>query len=36
MILRERSSGSPGDSDIFGARQYRPLLDIEVPSGRDR
>ena len=30
-ILRERPSGSPGDSDIFGAQQYAPLLDIEVP-----
>src|SRR5690606_3722871 len=30
-ILRRRPSGSPGDSDIFGAQQYAPLLDIEVP-----
>ena len=30
-ILRERPSGSPGDSDIFGAQQYAPLMDIEVP-----
>ncbi len=30
-ILRARPSGSPGDSDIFGAQQYAPLLDIEVP-----
>jgi hypothetical protein len=30
-ILRERPSGSPGDPDIFGAQQYAPLLDIEVP-----
>lgn len=30
-ILRKRPSGSPGDSDIFGAQQYAPLLDIEVP-----
>lgn len=30
-ILRNRPSGSPGDSDIFGAQQYAPLLDIEVP-----
>ena len=29
-IYRERPSGSPGDSDIFGAQQYAPLLDIEV------
>ena len=30
-ILRLRPSGSPGDPDIFGAQQYAPLLDIEVP-----
>jgi Domain of unknown function (DUF4387) len=30
-IYRERPSGSPGDSDIFGAQQYTPLLDIPVP-----
>jgi Domain of unknown function (DUF4387) len=31
-ILRERPSGSPGDSDIFGAQQYAPLLDIAIPA----
>ena len=30
-IYRSRPSGSPGDPDIFGAQQYAPLLDIEVP-----
>ena len=30
-ILRDRPSGSPGDPDIFGAQQYAPLLDIEIP-----
>ena len=30
-IYRERPSGSPGDPDIFGAQQYAPLLDVEVP-----
>jgi hypothetical protein len=30
-IARARPSGSPGDADIFGAQQYAPLLDIEVP-----
>lgn len=30
-ILRSRPSGSPGDSDIFGAQQYAPLLTVEVP-----
>lgn len=29
-IYRERPSGSPGDSDIFGAQQYAPLLDVLV------
>ena len=32
-IYRDRPSGSPGDPDIFGAQQYAPLLDIEVPTG---
>lgn len=31
-IFRSRPSGSPGDPDIFGAQQYAPLLDIEVPD----
>jgi hypothetical protein len=26
------SSGSPGDADIFGAQQYGPLLDLDVPG----
>ncbi len=30
-ILRPRPSGSPGDPDIFGAQQYAPLMDIQVP-----
>ena len=30
-IYRLRPSGSPGDPDIFGAQQYAPLLDVEVP-----
>lgn len=29
-IYRTLSSGSPGDSDIFGSQQYAPLLDIEI------
>lgn len=32
-ILRKRPSGSAGDADIFGAQQYAPLLDVEVPLG---
>lgn len=31
-ILRERPSGSPGDPDIFGAQQYAPLMEIELPD----
>jgi uncharacterized protein DUF4387 len=30
-IYRQRPSGSAGDGDIFGAQQYAPLLDVEVP-----
>ena len=30
-IRRTRSSGSPGDGDIFGSQQYGPLLDLEIP-----
>jgi hypothetical protein len=30
-VFRSRPSGSPGDPDIFGAQQYAPLLDVEVP-----
>ncbi len=31
-IYRERPSGSAGDGDIFGAQQYAPLLDLEIPE----
>ena len=31
-IYRLTPSGSPGDADIFGAQQYAPLLDLEVPA----
>ena len=31
-ILRSVTSGSPGDADIFGSRQYGPLLEIAVPA----
>lgn len=31
-IYRERPSGSAGDGDIFGAQQYAPLLDVEIPA----
>jgi hypothetical protein len=30
-IYRLQPSGSPGDGDIFGAQQYAPLLDVDVP-----
>ena len=30
-FFRTRPSGCAGDPDIFGAQQYAPLLDIEVP-----
>lgn len=30
-VYRERPSGSPGETDIFGAQQYAPLLGIEIP-----
>ena len=31
-IYRLRPSGSAGDGDIFGAQQYAPLLDLEIPA----
>ncbi len=31
-IYRLRPSGCAGDGDIFGAQQYAPLLDLEVPA----
>jgi hypothetical protein len=30
-IPRQLSSGSVGDSDVWGAQQHAPLLDIEIP-----
>lgn len=30
-IPRRLPSGAVGDSDIYGAQQHAPLLDIEVP-----
>lgn len=32
-LARLVSSGTTGDSDVFGARQKAPLLEIEVPWG---
>jgi len=34
-ILRIRPSGSAGDGDIFGAQQYAPFLDVEIPLDGD-
>jgi hypothetical protein len=30
-VRRTRPSGSVGETDVFGAQQYAPLLDFEVP-----
>jgi hypothetical protein len=30
-IRRARPSGSPGESDVFGAQQYAPLFAVKVP-----
>jgi hypothetical protein len=30
-IRRTRPSGSPGESDLFGAQQYAPLFELEIP-----
>ncbi len=30
-IARQVSSGTVGDTDVYGAQQHAPLLDIEVP-----
>jgi Domain of unknown function (DUF4387) len=30
-LRRLRPSGDPGETDVFGAQQYAPLLDLEVP-----
>lgn len=32
-LYRRAPSGSAGDADVFGAQQYGPLLDVEVPEG---
>lgn len=31
-IYRRHPSGCAGDADIFGAQQYAPLLDIDIPA----
>lgn len=30
-VRRTRPSGAIGETDVFGAQQYAPLLDFEVP-----
>ncbi|MCK4259307.1 MAG: DUF4387 domain-containing protein [Halanaerobiales bacterium] len=30
-IVRPRSSGAIGESDVYGAQQHGPLLSIEIP-----
>jgi hypothetical protein len=30
-VRRLRPSGDVGETDVFGAQQYAPLLDVEVP-----
>jgi hypothetical protein len=30
-VRRQRPSGDPGETDVFGAQQYAPLLDLEIP-----
>jgi len=29
-MRRARPSGDPGESDVYGAQQYPPLLDLEI------
>ena len=30
-VRRAHASGDPGETDVFGAQQYAPLLELEVP-----
>lgn len=30
-MVRQIASGSPGDTDVYGAQQHAPLLSLEVP-----
>ena len=34
-LRRTYSSGDVGDSDVYGAQQYAPLLDIQIPWEED-
>jgi hypothetical protein len=31
-LLRDVSSGAPGDRDVYGAQQHGPLLDWDIPE----
>ena len=31
-IPRAVASGAPGDTDVYGAQQHAPLLDLEIPA----
>ena len=30
-MRRRIASGDPGETDVFGAQQYAPLLELEIP-----
>lgn len=30
-FLRDTSSGTVGDRDVYGAQQHAPLIDLEIP-----
>ena len=30
-MRRRLASGDPGETDVFGAQQYAPLLELEIP-----
>ena len=30
-MVRPRVSGDPGETDVYGAQQHAPLLDLEIP-----
>ncbi len=34
-MVRPVVSGSPGDTDIYGAQQHTPLLGLKIPSRKD-
>lgn len=35
VISRTVASGSPGDTDVYGAQQHGPLLELELPDPED-